>query len=322
MKDKKDDQRQNAKSAKWRLIGLGIFSAILLATNIWTLTVYAPSRQSGTSDANNQFPLLNTARKFIKQEDLIVNFQPLRDELNQKYEADPNISIYFEYLPTGASIAISKDAEFYPASLLKVPVAMAVAKKIEKGEWKWTNELVLMSADKDEKFGDLYKEPSNSTHTVDDLVGRSLSDSDNTAHFILIRNLEIEEISDVYNHMGLKQFLSTEGKMSAKQYSVLLRSLYNASYVSESNSQKLLSYLSQSEFNDFLQSGIPAVVSFAHKIGIADDTITYLDSGIAYVKSRPYLLTVMVQSKGKTMAKGIMKNISENVYNYVREYKE
>jgi len=280
MKDKKDDQRQNAKSAKWRLIGLGIFSAILLATNIWTLTVYAPSRQSGTSDANNQFPLLNPARKFIKQEDLIVNFQPLRDELNQKYEADPNISIYFEYLPTGASIAISKDAEFYPASLLKVPVAMAVAKKIEKGEWKWTNELVLMSADKDEKFGTLYKEPSDSTHTIEDLVRRSLSDSDNTAHFILVRNLETEEINDVYEHMGIKDFLDTEGKLSAKRYSVIFRSLYNSSYLSENDSQKLLLYLSQSPYNEFIESALPENIIFSHKIGISDSEKVFIDSGI------------------------------------------
>ena len=297
--------------------------AVLAATNTWAIFYYAPSLAGNSENySNDKYNLLNPARKFIKQEDLIINFQPLRDYLNDKYEADPGVSIYFEYLPTGASIAMHKDAEFYPASLLKVPVAMAVAKKIERGEWKWTNELVLMSPDKDEHFGDLYKEKTGATFAIEELVRRSLSDSDNTAHFILIRNLEIEEISDVYNHMGLKQFLSTEGKMSAKQYSVLLRSLYSASYVSENNSQKLLSYLSRSQFNDFLQSGIPADVSFAHKIGIADDTITYLDSGIAYVKSRPYLLTVMVQSKEKTMAKGIMKNISENVYNYVREYKE
>ncbi|HLD61929.1 MAG TPA: serine hydrolase [Patescibacteria group bacterium] len=322
MKDKKDDQRQNAKSAKWRLIGLGIFSAILLATNIWTLTVYAPSRQSGTSDANNQFPLLNPARKFIKQEDLIVNFQPLRDELNQKYEADPNISIYFEYLPTGASIAISKDAEFYPASLLKVPVAMAVAKKIEKGEWKWTNELVLMSADKDEKFGTLYKEPSDSTHTIEDLVRRSLSDSDNTAHFILVRNLETEEINDVYEHMGIKDFLDTEGKLSAKRYSVIFRSLYNSSYLSENDSQKLLLYLSQSPYNEFIESALPENIIFSHKIGISDSEKVFIDSGIVYAKNRPYILTVMTKNEAEQKAKGIMKDISERVYNYTESYAE
>src|SRR3989338_6127079 len=115
MKDKKDNQKQNTSGMKRLVIGLGIFSAILLASNIWTLIVYAPSRQSGESGTNDQFSLLNPARKFIKQEDLIINFQPLRDYLNDKYEADPNVSVYFEYLPTGASIAINKDAEFYPA---------------------------------------------------------------------------------------------------------------------------------------------------------------------------------------------------------------
>ena len=318
MREKNNPQE---KSRKYVII-LSAVVAALLASNAILLFKNRDAGGRVESASGDKYNLLNPARKLIKQEDLIINFQPLRDYLNDKYEADPGVSIYFEYLPTGASIAMHKDAEFYPASLLKVPVAMAVAKKIEKGEWKWTNELVLMSPDKDEHFGDLYKEKTGATFAIEELVRRSLSDSDNTAHFILIRNLEIEEISDIYNHMGLKQFLSTEGKMSAKQYSVLLRSLYNASYVSENNSQKLLSYLSRSQFNDFLQSGIPADVSFAHKIGIADDTITYLDSGIAYVKNRPYLLTVMVQSKEKTMAKGIMKNISENVYNYVKEYKE
>jgi len=318
MREKNNPQE---KSRKYVII-LSAVVAALLASNAILLFKNRDAGGRVESASGDKYNLLNPARKLIKQEDLIINFQPLRDYLNDKYEADQNVSLYFEYLPTGASISINKDAEFYPASLLKVPVAMAVAKKIERGEWKWTNELVLMSPDKDEHFGDLYKEKTGATFAIEELVRRSLSDSDNTAHFILIRNLEIEEISDVYNHMGLKQFLSTEGKMSAKQYSVLLRSLYSASYVSENNSQKLLSYLSRSQFNDFLQSGIPADVSFAHKIGIADDTITYLDSGIAYVKSRPYLLTVMVQSKEKTMAKGIMKNISENVYNYVREYKE
>ena len=293
--------------------------AILVISNA-VMGYFYVKKGATIAEENGQYPLLNPARKFIEQEDLIINFQPLRDYLNDKYEADPNISIYFEYLSTGASIAINKDAEFYPASLLKVPIAMAVAKKIEREEWKWTNELVLLSPDKDEHFGDLYKEETGATFTIEELVRRSLSDSDNTAHFILIRNLEIEEISDVYDHMGLEHFLSTEGKMSSKQYSVLLRSLYNAAYISEKHSQKLLLYLSQSEFKDFLQGGLPANVVFAHKIGVADDTITYLDSGIIYLKNRPYLLTVMVQSKEKTTTKGIMKDISEKVYNYVKDY--
>ena len=296
---------------------------VLAATNIWAIFYYAPSLAENSENySNDKYNLLNPARKFIKQEDLIINFQALRDYLNDKYEADQNVSVYFEYLPTGASIAISKDAEFYPASLLKVPVAMAVAKKIERGEWKWSNELVLMSADKDKRFGALYKEPSDSTHTIEDLVKRSLSDSDNTAHFMLVRNLGVEEINAVYEHMGIKDFLDTDGRLSAKRYSVILRALYSSSYLSEENSQKLLSYLLESEFDDYLQSGLEKDTVFSHKIGISEEEKVFLDSGIVYAKGRPYILTAMIKNETEQQAKEIMKNISEKVYNYIESYKE
>ena len=168
-----------------------IIICVFAVANSATAILYFKEKNNTTTKESDEYFFLNPARKFIEQEDLIVNFQPLRDYLNEKYEADPNISVYFEFLNTGSNITISKDAEFFPASLLKVPVAMAAAKKIEKGEWKWNNKLVLMSTDKDDKFGTLYKEPTGSIFTIEELVRRSLVDSDNTAHFILLRNLEL-----------------------------------------------------------------------------------------------------------------------------------
>src|SRR3989344_3564551 len=187
MREKNNPQE---KSRKYVII-LSAVVVALLALNAILLFKNRNESKRAESAGGDKYNLLNPARKFIKQEDLIINFQPLRDYLNDKYEADQNVSVYFEYLPTGSNISINKDAEFYPASLLKVPIAMTVAKKIERGEWKWTNELVLMPSDKNKGFGALYKESSNSTHTIDELVRRALSDSDNTANFILVRNLEI-----------------------------------------------------------------------------------------------------------------------------------
>lgn len=269
----------------------------------------------------NQFSLLNPARNFFNQEDLIINFQPLRDYLNNKYEADPNVSIYFEYLPTGANIAVNKDAEFYPASLLKVPVAMAAAKKIDRGEWKWDNKLVLMATDKDDKFGTLYKEPTGSVFTIEELVKRSLIDSDNTAHFILLRNLELSEINDVYSHMGIDGFLETDGSLSAKRYAVILRTLYNSSYITDKSSQKIISFLSEGEFEGYIESGLPSDVVFAHKVGIDTNKKVYLDSGIIYFGQRPYILVVMTKSKTEEQAKNIMKDISQKAFDYIRNYK-
>lgn len=315
-------EKNNSRKGSDKYIVAFIALGFLLSAALNAYLFFGNDKNSGSAGNGDAYTLLNPARKFFNQEDLIINFQPVRDYLNKKYETDQNVSIYFEYLPTGSNIAISKDAEFYPASLLKVPVAMAVAKKIERGEWKWTNELVLMSADKDDRFGTLYKEPQNSTHTIEDLVRRSLTESDNTAHFMLVRNLEVSEIDDVYDHIGLQEFMETDGSLSAKRYSVIFRTLHNSSYLDEEHSQKLLSYLSQSPFNDYIRSGLPHDIVFAHKIGTDTQRKVYLDSGIIYLNGRPYILTVMTKDESEEEAKSIMKDVSEKVFDYVKNYQE
>lgn len=304
------------KSKSWWLYAI-LF--VLIITNVVSAFYFF---NSGSTNQKDEFTLLNPARKLFDQKDLIINVQPLRDYLNNKYETDSNVSVYFEYLPTGANIAISKDAQFYPASLLKIPVAMAAAKKVDKGEWRWDNKLVLMATDKDDKFGTLYQEPTGSVFTIEELVRRSLVDSDNTAHFILLRNLELAEINDVYAHMGLDGFLETDGSISAKRYSVILRSLYNSSYLTEANSQKIISNLSDEAFKDYLKGGIPENVRFAHKIGVDTDKKIYLDSGIVYLESRPYILIVMTKLKTEPQAKEVMKDVSTKVFSYVKNYHE
>lgn len=320
MKDKsRKEELENKNNSKRYIVAILFFTVIIL-TNIVT---YKLSENKNLEIIKAPiFNLLNPARMFISQKDLIINIQPLRDGLNNKYEKDLNVSVYFEYLPTGANISLNKDAEFYPASLLKIPVAMAVAKKIDKGEWKWNNKLVLMANDKDDKFGTLYKEPTGSIFTIEELVKMSLVDSDNTAHFILLRNLEVNEINEVYKHMGLDGFLDTNGNLSAKQYSVILRSLYNSSYLTEDSSQKIISFLTQEKFREYLGSGFPLDITFAHKIGTDTSQKIYLDSGIVYLKNRPYILIVMTKGKNEKEAQDIMKDISSLVYNYISAYKE
>lgn len=323
MKEEKKDLNQSMIFKNKPAIILGILAVFLAITNLWTFFVYAPKKADiPPKNISNNYNFLDPARKLVDKKDLMINVQPLRDYLNNKYEADPGISVYFEYLSTGANIAINKDADFFPASLLKVPVAIAAAKKIEKGDWKWDNKLVLMATDKDEKFGDLYKQPTGSIFTIDELVRRSLSDSDNTANLILLRNLELSEINDVYAHMGLEGFLETDGSISAKKYSVILRTLYISSYLSDENSQKLLSYLAAKTFMEYLGSALPENIIFSHKIGIDTEKKIYLDSGIVYMPNRPYILVVMTKSKTEQQAKDIMKDISDKVFNYVKNYNE
>jgi beta-lactamase class A len=254
------------------------------------------------------------------KKDLIVNIQPLRDVFQKMGDENPNLSIYFEFLNTGANIAVNKDMAIWPASLMKIPIAMAVMKKIEEGSWQMDSELVLYEEDKDDRFGDLYQKPAGSRFTVEELLLQLLDRSDNTARTILMRNLEKGEIEAVLNHLGIEDIFDKENKVTGKKYSIFWRALYTASYLSQEHSQQLIEIMTKSETNEYLSLGIPKNVLFSHKIGVIYENNIYADSGIVYVAERPYVITVMIQDQNQEEAEKIMQEISQKAYNYVENY--
>jgi len=293
---------------------------IIVIANVIILFFYFNQR-SQTVETKKEHPLLNPIRHIVDKKDMIVNVQSLREEINSIYANNPYISIYFEFLNTGSNIVVNKDAEFFPASLSKLPLAMTVVKKIERGEWKWENELVLMPTDKDDRFGELYKKPVGTKISIEELIREILINSDNTAYTMILRNLEPDEFENTQKNLGLDSFFSNEGKISAKNYTVILRSLYNSSYLEIENSEKLIKFMSESNTNEFLSQGLPKNIVFSHKVGISNEKDVYLDAGIVYLPNRPYFLIVMVNTNDEKKAQQEMKLISEKIYNYVANFK-
>lgn len=292
----------------------------LVMSNLLTLLILRPKNSGGKNpQAQINYPLLNPSQAYYDKKDLIVNIQPLRDQLNE-IGKDRNISIYFELLNTGANVAVNKDVAIWPASLMKIPIAMAAMKKVEKGEWQMNTNFVLKEEDKNSIFGELYKKSSGTHFTLEELLNEMLIDSDNTARNIIVRNLALQDFGDVIDHIGVDFDYRKDDQISAKRYSVVWRSLFNSTYLTPENSQKIIQIMLKSSARDFLAQGIPNSVDFSHKIGVLYDEMTFADSGIVYVPNRPYILTVMVGGYNEEEARAIMKDISEKVYRYISQY--
>lgn len=294
-----------------------VLFVVSLALNVG-LFVYVLFTATKNTPSPKDYPLLDAALGFRSKKDLIVNLEPLRQELI-RIGKENDVSIYFEFLNTGANISVNKDSAFWPASLMKIPVGMAVMRKIEKGEWSFDNELLLLPEDKNSEFGELYRLPDNSRFTVERLLREMLVNSDNTARSIFMRNLDFAEIQVVLDHLGIEDIFNSDLKIQTKKYSIFWRSLYTASFLSPENSQKLIELMSQSSATKYLRRGIPENIMFSHKIGVSGDTI-YSDSGIVYAPNRPYILTVMLSKPSEADATALMEEISRKVYSYVSEY--
>jgi len=286
--------------------------------------IYFQNRPETIKNFKNPYPYLDPARSFIEQKYFFSTIEPVRRQMKEtveKYSANGNkIGVYFEYLNTGANVSINQEERFWPASLSKMPTAFAVMKKVEKGEWKLSNELVLLADDKDERFGDLYKQSVGTRFTIEELLRQSLTNSDNTAHKILVRNLKSEDYTDIFEALGVEELYDKNYDITAKEYSRIFRSLFSASYLNRQHSEDLLKWLSQTNFNEFLGTGVPSGIRFSHKIGEEYERVVFLDSGIVYIPNKPYIITVMVKvddGGGDARAKEIMGELSKEAYNYV-----
>ncbi len=308
-------------SAKFAII-------ILSLTTIVFAFLFLLEKNNHPTKQIAKYPLINTSRHLIEQKHFLSTVNPLREDIKKtisQYESEGyRVGFYFEYLNTGSNISVNPDMRFWPASLSKMPTAFVAMKKIQEGDWSLTNELVLFEEDKDNRFGNLYKDPIGTRYTTETLLKKLLIESDNTAHKMFVRNISSTEYDTLIEALGMEDLFDKEYDITAKEYSRIFSALYNASYLDREHSQRLLEFLSETPFTDFIDAGVPSEIKFSHKIGEEFEKSIFLDSGIVYVPNRPYLITIMVDTSannsGVEKAKEIMRTLSEKIYNYVATY--
>ncbi|MEN9551625.1 MAG: hypothetical protein RI935_2 [Candidatus Parcubacteria bacterium] len=275
-------------------------------------------------ELNKKYPLLSKRIFIENQNDILINFVPLRLALREYVSKNTNkLGVYFEYLPSGISIGVNDRTEVRLASLSKVPLAMAILKKVEEERIDLYDEVTLINQDIDQAFGDLWQRGAGTKLTVKDLVEISLQHSDNTAYRALFRLLTPVEVNAVYENLEI-QVSFDEGYpfVSPKSYSSIFRSLYLSSFLSEENSHYLLSVLSDTSFDDSITNPIPTHVPVSHKVGVFSELSTgeniFIDCGIIYEPLRPYMLCLFVKGD-QNEAKRHMIAISDMIYQYVHK---
>lgn len=288
----------------------------------FALAFYTVNHGSGATTANKY---LDPSLSLIERDHMIVGFKDLRVKLEDIVTSheEANISIYFEFLNSGANIQTNKNFRIIPASLTKVPTAIVILKKIESDKMSFDDTLELTDDVLDTNSGTLFQEKVGTDFTIKFLLEKSITESDNTANKILYNQITPQDVLDLREELGLEELFDNEGRISAKEYSRVIRSLYTSSYLSPENSEYLLSLMVEAKEKRYLSSGLPENISFAHKYGADITDGVFNDSGIVYLENRPYLLTVMIEGNKedeilqKDAAAAIMKEISETVFSEV-----
>ncbi len=248
----------------------------------------------------------------------------VRGLINEKISAGEasHISVYFRDLNNGPWFGVKEKENFSPASLLKVPLAIAYL-KLEESQPALGQEKIRLGTEEQSDYKQVIKPRTSAApgqeYTVDELLDYSLLYSDNNATLALLDHIGPADLDRVYTDLGLSvpDPKNPENYMSVVTYASFFRILYNASYLDRDASQRLLKLLSQVNFQNGLQAGIPAGVTVAHKFGersLADSKQLH-DCGIIYKPGYNYLLCVMTRGQDFAALENTVKDISALVYN-------
>ena len=159
---------------------------------------------------------------------------------------------------------------------------------------------------------------------IKDLLKTMIQDSDNTAMNTLSRLVTEEDINEARVAIGLPYLVeinNTSVKVSPKEYSNILRSLYISSYLRRPFSQLALTIMLETNYNTQLPQKLPPNTKIAHKVGFYKEGGYFHDCGIVYTTQKNYIICVMSENTTKEESERIISTISQVTYNFMIEKK-
>jgi len=302
------------------VFAVGFGTAYLWSEQKFKKKLFAAS-ETLAEGTNVRFPLLHPLAG--KLQNLFIAVSPLRKEIEKtvKDYSQFHVGVYFESLRTGAWVGINEKEIFYPASLLKVPIAIAFLKSVEEKQYALDEEIEVKAKDLNQEYGAWYREKTvGQKASFREVLTQMLKRSDNTARNMLIRYVSEAENRDVYEYLNLEVPENQSSHLSLKKYGTIFRSLYWADYLNEENSEFLLSLLVDSERPDLIPASLPPSAKVAHKFGVAQAQETLVDCGIVYLEPSRYLLCVSVKGQD-AVDKGseVISAVSRTIYDYISQ---
>ena len=254
------------------------------------------------------------------------NLLPLKPEIegiinqNKTNGTISDASVYLREFGQAQWMVINEEVKYSPGSLMKIPELIAFYKMNEKNPG-YLNKVIKFEHEfqTDKKPVFLSQQIQlGSSYTIRELLKYMIVYSDNNATILLNNIINKDVFTRVFTDIGLAapDFSASEYPISAQDFSVFMKELFNASYLSKENSETCLELLSKSDFRDGLINGLPVNCATAHKFGEGGDSSlpNFSESAIVYCGKKPYLLTVMLKGKQMQQLPKVISDISKKVY--------
>ncbi len=264
---------------------------------------------------------LNKRMSYEKWQDLISKLR----YLCESYKG--YVGVYLKDLSTSMFWEYNADRLFLSASLIKLPIMIAVLDKVEKGEVSLDTELVITDRERVGGSGSLKWARSGTKITLFDVIYRMITESDNTATRLLMDYFGIEYFKNAFRRMGLHYTNITiegmdltsgrvrkENFTTPREMAYLLEKIYRGQMISKEKSQLMMDILKRTKERSRIRKGVPLSWEVGHKTGLLRKSCS--DAAIVFSPAGDYILVVLLDdvpsySNGKNFISKIAKITSE-----------
>jgi len=236
--------------------------------------------------------------------------------------------VYATDLKGGWGYGVRSDEQFYTASIVKIPVMVAVYRRIEQGKLSLNERFSIKEEDWAAGAGGLRWQEPGTKQTVSDYLWLMIVKSDNVATNALTRKVGGREyVNEVARSMGAEDTVlsqkvtdqraavpSLDNRTTPRDMATVLESIYKSEAASPESCRGMIRLMEENDIVNWAESGLPQGVKMANKGGWIDGVFN--DVGIVEYKDRPYAIVILSKygPKQGDYAKPMLKDTSKAVF--------
>lgn len=240
---------------------------------------------------------------------------------------DFKVHLFVKKAKSGSFILKERlDDVFSSASLIKVPILLAVLDYLEKNNRSLDDEIHIASKNKVD-FS-VVSEQNLTSCSLYELLVWMIVTSDNSATNVLIDYIGIEELNNYFNQIGLtstklqRKMMDFESlnqgfdnETTAQDMAYLFSRIYEQDLLSQQNSMLVIDILCRQRVHEGLKRYIADNILIAHKTGSLD-TVCH-DVGIVFHQKNDYIIGIfLTELTDVEEGQRFIGKISKSVYDY------
>jgi beta-lactamase class A len=259
------------------------------------------------------------------REQVVEALDAAREEI-EGYEGVAGV--YVQDLKGGWSYGVRPDEEFFAASIIKVPVMVAVYRKVDEGEISFSQMVEIQDEDWASGAGWLQWEPPGTKQTVGDLLYLMMGQSDNVATNALVRLVGgRDHVNEVALSLGAKdtvlyQKLSSErgavpsldNRTTPRDMATMMGRIATGEAASDASCKDMIDLMYMNELDWWLDAGLPANVWAANKAGWLYEVFN--EAGIVQDGDHPYVVAILSKYGSQNVDEGrlLIEKISRTIW--------